>query len=128
MRRVLSDGFLVSGTINAGDTTVIKVALMGSNGKAKVIVGEAAGDERICRVSSAARLGDDIAVVDDNCRSLLVWKRDGAFVGKIDVEALTGLRLVPLVLETGRDDAYLIGSVEDHKDRYVGVIIRLVGY
>lgn len=128
---VFGDVLGVKGTIKEGDKNVIKGALYGLDGTQKVLVGKADGDEDIYFAHDVMACSLGICVVDGNASSLRVWKADGSFVGKVDLDDLFGIDIMPQHGAEVKGALWISGSAnaekDDDKNDY-GIITRITGY
>jgi hypothetical protein len=128
---VYGDVLGVKGTIKEGDKNVIKGALFGLDGTQKALVGKADGDEDIFYAHDVFACSLGVCVVDGNASSLRVWKADGTFVGKVELDDVFGTDIMPQHGAEVKGALWISGSADGGKDdskNDYGVIGRITGY
>lgn len=132
---VEKDGIDVKGTFKKGDKNVGQAGFHDFTGARKIAVGKEDGDEDIYYTHDVFGCALGLCVVDGNASSLRVWKKDGAFVGKVNVDDISGVETFPkhgdfaagAMWISGSGDAIEKGKDEKGQDddRYLPVIVKV---
>lgn len=109
---VEKDGLDVKGTFEKDGKHIGQAAFHDFSGERKIAVGKEDGDEDIYYTHDVFGCPMGLCVVDGNASSLRVWKKDGAFVGKVNVDDLTGVETFPKHGEFAAGAMWIGGSAD----------------
>ncbi len=122
---VEKDGLDVKGTFEDGGSRVGQGAFHDFSGERKIAVGKKDGDEDIFYTHDVFGCALGLCVVDGNASSLRVWKKDGAFVGKVNLDDLTGVDVFPTQGEYAAGAMWIGGAGHDDMDKYPAFIAKI---
>lgn len=122
---VEKDGLDVKGTYEDGSFRVGQAGFHDFTGARKVVVGDKTDDQRIMFTHDVFGCALGLCVVDGNGSALRVWKKDGAFVGKVNLDELTGIDVFPTNGEYAAGAMWIGGAGHDETETYPPFIAKI---
>lgn len=123
---LFGDEIVVRGMDLEGGKEIRKVGLHGADGKQRIKLGRATGDESMWSPDAATTCADDLCVFDmtRGGASLLRWKKDGSFVQKLKLDVVD---FAGRSLGASGGSLWVAGGASAKGSGIVGVVIRVAG-